>query len=56
MHALVVGGLFMLGGVLNNLAFPPPAWFWAATGVVFVPPAWAGGRIASRQAAARRSR
>jgi len=48
-HALVVGALFMAGGVVNNLAFPPPVWFWAATFVVFLPPAWLGGRIAARE-------
>lgn len=52
-HALVVGGLFMLGGIANNLAFPPPVWFWMATVVAFLPAAYAGARLAEKMATQR---
>jgi len=43
-HALVVGAVFMSGGIANNLAYPPPPWFWAATLFAFLPAAYAGAR------------
>ena len=45
-HALVLGGLLTLAGILNNLMIPPPIWFWIPTLVVFLPAAWAGARLA----------
>lgn len=46
-HGVAVGALFLVGGIANNLAFPPPTWFWVATGIVFVPCAWLGARAAN---------
>ena len=45
-HALVLGVLLTLAGIVNNLMLPPPAWFWIATLVVFLPAAYAGARLA----------
>jgi hypothetical protein len=47
-HGLIVGGLFMAGGIANNLAYPPPLWFWVATGFAFLPAAYAGARLSVR--------
>jgi hypothetical protein len=47
MHGIVVGALLTLGGIANNLMLPPPAWFWVASLVVFVPCACFGAQIAS---------
>lgn len=33
-HAIVFGGIIALAGVANNLALPPPVWFWVAGLVV----------------------
>jgi hypothetical protein len=45
-HALVLGGLLTLAGIANNLMLPPPAWFWIAGLVAFLPAAYAGARLA----------
>ena len=45
-HALILGGLLTLAGVANNLALPPPMWFWVAGLVVMLPASYAGGRLA----------
>ena len=45
-HGLVLGLLLTLAGIVNNLMLPPPAWFWVAALVVFVPAAYAGARLA----------
>ena len=45
-HALVVGGFLTLGGIANNLQYPPPVWFWIATFVAFIPAAYVGARLA----------
>jgi hypothetical protein len=47
-HAMVLGGLLTLGGIANNLMFPPPLWVWIAGLVVFIPAAYAGTRLAPR--------
>lgn len=44
-HGLIVGGLFMAGGIANNLAYPTPLWFWVATMFAFLPTAYAGARL-----------
>ena len=49
-HSLVLGGLLTLAGIANNLMIPPPLWFWIAGLVVFLPAAYAGGRLAPRRA------
>jgi hypothetical protein len=41
------GGALNAVRLLDYLAIPPPAWFWAATLAAFIPPAWLGGRIAA---------
>ncbi len=48
--SLVVGGLGTAAGMMNNVACPPPTWFWALTLLTFIPAAFAGGRIALRAA------
>ncbi len=48
-HALALGGLLTLAGVVNNLMIPPPAWFWVASLVVFLPATYAGARLAPKQ-------
>ena len=50
-HALILGGLLTLAGVVNNLMIPPPLWFWIAGLVILLPAAYAGARLAPRQAA-----
>jgi hypothetical protein len=45
--ALVLGALLTLAGVANNLAIPPPLWFWAVSLPVMLPAAWLGARLAA---------
>jgi hypothetical protein len=47
-HAVILGVLLTLAGILVNLKMPPPAWFWIATLLVFIPSACAGARLAPR--------
>ncbi|HKI33827.1 MAG TPA: hypothetical protein VKA46_18385 [Gemmataceae bacterium] len=48
-HALIVGTVLMLMGVANLLILPGhPAWFWAASLLVYLPPAYLGARMALR--------
>lgn len=51
-NALILGGLLTLAGVVNNLMLPPPAWFWIATLVVFLPAAYIGARLVPRKSLA----
>lgn len=51
-HALAVGALLLLAGVMNNLMLPPPTWFWIASLAVLLPAAWLGGRMARKRVAA----
>ncbi len=45
--ALVIGALFLLGGIIVNYAIPGPTWFTVLDIVVaYVPMAWIGGKIA----------
>jgi len=44
-HALVLGALLTLLGVLNNLMLTPPSWFWLAV-AVFLPCCWLGAGMA----------
>jgi len=46
LHGIVLGGLLTLAGIANNLMLPPPTWFWIVTLFAFVPPAYAGARLA----------
>ncbi len=45
--SLVIGGLFLLGGIVINYMLPGPTWF-AVTDIViaYIPMAWFGGKIA----------
>jgi MFS family permease len=47
-HALVLGGLLTLAGIANNLMLPPPAWFWIASLLVFLPATYVGAELAPR--------
>jgi hypothetical protein len=44
-RALELGGLLTVAGVANNLMIPPPGWFWVPSLIVFLPAAYAGGRL-----------
>ncbi|MEM7185202.1 MAG: hypothetical protein AAF466_00980 [Bacteroidota bacterium] len=44
--ALVIGALFLIGGILVNYAIPGPTWFTIADIVLaYVPMAWLGGKL-----------
>lgn len=47
-HALVVGVVLLLSGVMNLVAIPHPVWFSILTVLVFLPAAWLGGRMVAR--------
>lgn len=49
--ALVVGGLTLLGGVLNFMALPHPAWAVVVGVLLFPIAAVAGGRVGEKLAA-----
>ena len=44
--ALVMGGVFTLFNIANQLQIPHPAWLAVLTTVTFLPLAWLGGRLA----------
>ena len=46
--ALVVGAIFLLGGIAINIIIPGPTWFRALDILTaYIPMAWLGGKIAS---------
>ena len=47
--SLVIGGLFLLGGIMVSYMLPGPTWF-AVTDIVlaYIPMAWIGGTIAKK--------
>lgn len=48
--ALVIGGVFLAGGIANALMIPAPLWFILVDLLVaYLPMAWLGSRIASRE-------
>jgi hypothetical protein len=48
--ALVVGILFLLGGIMVNYLIPGPTWFTVLDLLVaYIPMAWIGGRIATNR-------
>ncbi|EAS19956.1 conserved hypothetical protein [Flavobacteria bacterium BBFL7] len=48
--ALIVGGLFLLGGIAVNYMLPGPTWFTALDLLVaYIPMAWLGGRIGMKK-------
>jgi len=47
--ALIVGVLFLLGGITINVMLPGPVWFTIADiALAYIPMAWIGGKIAER--------
>jgi hypothetical protein len=49
-HALFLGGLFVGAGLANLLSLPHPVWFWVVDLAIYLPAAYAGARLVSRQA------
>ncbi|MCC6927838.1 MAG: hypothetical protein IT359_02495 [Gemmatimonadaceae bacterium] len=47
-HAGVVGAFFLLGGIRNFMNIPHPAWFVAASCLVFIAAPFVGSRLAGR--------
>ena len=47
-HAIAVGAVQLIFGVITLALFPHPEWFWIATLVVFIPAALAGAGMARR--------
>lgn len=49
MLAMVVGGVFLCGGIANSFILPGPGWFNALDVIVaYLPMAWLGGRLTTR--------
>ncbi|MCP4440568.1 MAG: hypothetical protein GY810_16605 [Aureispira sp.] len=47
--ALVIGGIFLLGGIAVNYMLPGPTWFAVADILIaYIPMAWIGGTIAQK--------
>ena len=47
--AYIVGGLFLVGGVINAFILPAPAWFIAVDLILaYLPAAWLGQVLADR--------
>jgi hypothetical protein len=44
-HGLVLGALFLAGGIVNMLLLPHPVWFWILGVMVFLPAAYLGARL-----------
>jgi hypothetical protein len=47
-HAIAVGAVQMLFGIITLTLFPHPPWFWIATLIVFIPAAMAGASLVRR--------
>jgi hypothetical protein len=45
---LIVGGLFMIMGIMNMLVIPRPIWFWGLSMLAFIPMAYAGFSLAAK--------
>jgi hypothetical protein len=49
MLAMIVGLLFLLGGIVNTFSIPAPAWFIAVDLLVaYIPMAWLGWKLSGR--------
>lgn len=49
-HAMVIGGLFLIGGIYMVYVLPSPLWFTLADiGLAYIPMAYLGYKIASRR-------
>ncbi len=47
--SMLVGSLFLLGGIANAIMLPAPGWFVAADLIcAYLPMAWIGGRLAGK--------
>jgi hypothetical protein len=46
-HALIVGAVLMVLGIINLVSIPSPLWFWIVGLLLFLPAAYVGGRLAS---------
>lgn len=47
--ALIVGGLFLIGGIAAALMIPAPAWFIAADLLIaYIPMAWLGWKLSGK--------
>lgn len=47
--SMLIGSLFLLGGIANAMMLPAPGWFIAVDLIVaYLPMAWIGGRLAAR--------
>jgi hypothetical protein len=47
--ALIIGAIFLLGGIAVSFMLPGPTWFTAADLVLaYLPMAWLGGKLAER--------
>lgn len=44
--ALIAGAMLMLAGIANLILIPHPLWFSIVAVLLFLPAAWAGGRLA----------
>lgn len=48
--ALVIGGAFLIGGIINVVNLPAPAWYSALDLIAaYIPMAWIGGTLACRK-------
>ena len=48
--SMLVGSLFLLGGISNAVLLPAPGWFIAVDLIcAYIPMAWIGGRLTGRQ-------
>ncbi len=50
-HALIVGAVLMVMGLMNLVSIPHPLWFNLGTLLVFLPAAWLGGQLLAGGAA-----
>ena len=47
--ALMIGGFFLLGGIMVSRMIPAPTWFVVADILLaYIPMAWIGGKLAAR--------
>jgi hypothetical protein len=44
-HALIVGAILMVMGILNMVMIPHPLWFWLAALVLFLPASYLGAKL-----------
>ena len=50
LFALVIGGFFLIGGVMMVFMLPSPLWFSVVDlGLAYLPMAWLGGKLVKRK-------